>query len=1113
MMRIWKCLLGGVLLLILNSSMMWAQATAQISGSVRDQTGAVLPGVEVTATQTETGIARMTVTNENGTYVLPNLVTGPYRLEASLPGFRTFIQTGIVLQVNSNPVINAVLEVGQVTEQVEVQANVSQVETRSTAVGQVIENERILELPLNGREVTDLIVLSGAAVQTAKADTTSWQGGRAISVAGGLDFGVSYSLDGALHNNVYDGTQMPMPFPDALQEFKVEASGRSAAGGTRGSGGQVNAVTRSGTNDFHGDAFWFVRNYKFNARNFFAAERDNLKRNQYGATLGGPVAKNKLFFFGGYQGTNTRSASATLFQFVPTRAMLAGDFRDFASAACNSGRAVTLRDPFVNNQINPALFSRPALNMAATFPAAVDPCGRSNYGATQKLDERQFVTKVDYQASDKHSLFGRYLGATFDLPAPYELSKNVLSTADVTGLSGQGFDNFAQSYAVGSTYLLGPTAVNAFRMSVNRTRILRAGAHFWSAPSMGVKGYSEVDDHALLQVTGGASLSLGARADSNFTTTAYQLGDDLSFLKGNHQMVVGANIAHWRTLQRAHTQDVGRYRFDGGFTGLGMADFLLGRLKGLDQQQPVQWSSRQTYLAAYLADTWQAKPRLSLTYGVRYEPFITLRITEGAVYHFDVERFRRGIRSTVYPNAVPTVPAGLYYPGDPGFPPGTQPVFNRLGLFAPRVGLAWDVQGDGRTSVRASYGLAYDFSGSISFGGSSSAPPWGFDTTLESPAGGLEDPWRDYPGGIPFPLDRSIPRFKEGATYYYTATQHAMPPSVQNWNLSIQQQLPASFVISTTYIGSNATHLWTREAVNDGVFVPGNGDANGRCFLNGQAVPFRVNAGAACSTNNNLQDRRSMSLIDPVEGRFYNRLSARTDGGTRQYHGLLTSVQRQAARGINVGMNYTWSHCIGDDPTGNDTGVGGTGFLVPGDRRRDRASCNGDRRHLFNATAVLSTPQFANPTMRAVASGWRVSGIYRRTSGQYLTVLTGRDLLLTGQAGNQRVNQLLEDPYGDRNSLDNFLNANAFAQPATGAPGNIGRNTVEGPRTWQFDMALSRAFQVKESQRVELRIEAFNVTNSLIRQNPNTSFASNLFGRITSAEDPRIMQFALKYSF
>jgi hypothetical protein len=1102
-----KYLFSGILLFIVNCSTIWAQATAQISGLVRDQTGAVLPGVEVAATNTGTGIARSTTTNENGFYILPNLVVGPYQLEASLPGFRTFRQTGVVLQVNSNPVINPVLEVGQVTEQVEVQANISQVETRSTAVGQVIENERILELPLNGREVTDLIVLSGAAVQTAEADTTSWQGGRAISVAGGLDFGVAYSLDGALHNNVYDGTQMPMPFPDALQEFKVEASGRSASGGTRGSGGQVSAVTRSGTNDFHGDTFWFVRNYKFNARNFFASERDSLKRNQYGAALGGPIARNRLFFFGGYQGTNTRSDPGTNFQFVPTAAMLAGDFRDFASPACNSGRQITLRAPFVNNQIDPGLFSRPALNMAATFPKAEDPCGRSTYGAVEKRDEMQFVSKVDLQATSEHSMFGRYMATTLNLPIPYSLSNNVLVTGQ------QGFNNLAQSYALGSTYLLGPSTVNAFRLSVNRTRILRAGAHFWSAPKMGVKGYSEVNDHALVAVTGGGGFSLGARADSSFSTTAYQIGDDLSFLKGNHQVTLGTNIAHWRTVQRAHTQDVGRYRFDGSFTGLGMADFLTGRLKGLDQQQPVQWSSRQTYVAAYAADTWQAMPRLSVNYGLRWEPFITLRITEGAVYHFDIDRFRQGIRSKTYPNAVPTVPAGLYYPGDPGFPPGTQPVFNKWGLLAPRVGFAWDVMGDGRTSVRASYGIAYDFSGSISFGGSSSSPPWGFDTTIESPAGGLEDPWRDYPGGIPFPLDRSIPRFKEGATYYYTANQHGNPPSVQNWNFSIQRQLTADLVVSGTYLGSQTTHLWTREAVNDGVFIPGVGNANGNCFLNGRAVPFTVRPGTDCSTSGNLQSRRVLSLIDPVEARFFNRLSARTDGGTQQYHGLLVSVQRNAARGVNVGMNYTWSHCLGDDPTANASGVGGTGFLDPNDRRRDRGNCESDRRQILNATAVLSTPQFANPTLRTLATGWRLSGIYRWSTGPYLTILTGRDRLLSGQAGNQRVNQVLADPYGNQESLNNFLNVAAFAQPDIGTTGNTGRNAFEGPATWQFDLALSRAFQWKETQRMELRIEAFNVTNSLIRENPNTSFASNIFGQVNSAADPRVMQFALKYSF
>src|SRR5262245_29237312 len=337
-----------VLVWALTATSAWAQATAQISGTVRDQSGAVLPGVEVTATQTSTGISRSTVSNETGAYLMPNIPVGPYRLEATLPGFRTFIQTSIVLQVNDSLVVNPVLEVGQVSEQVEVTANAAQVETRSTAVSQVIENQRILELPLNGRQVTDLITLSGAAVKIADGSNQSMPGGVLISIAGGLSMGVGYSLDGAMHSDPYEGANHPMPFPDALQEFKVEASGLSANSGMR-SGGSVNAVTKSGTNQFHGDLFEFVRNYEFNARNFFAALRDSLKRNQYGGTFGGPIRQNKLFFFGGYQGTKTRSDPGTTFSFVPTAAMLNGDFRTFASPACNGGRQINLSAPFVNN--------------------------------------------------------------------------------------------------------------------------------------------------------------------------------------------------------------------------------------------------------------------------------------------------------------------------------------------------------------------------------------------------------------------------------------------------------------------------------------------------------------------------------------------------------------------------------------------------------------------------------------------------------------------------------------------------------------------------------------------------------------------------------------------
>src|SRR5262245_26488711 len=444
MKRVITALSIGVLFCLITCADVWAQATAQITGSVKDQSGAVLPGADVTVTRTDTGITRSTITNETGAYVLPNLPVGPYRLEAALPGFRTYAQTGIVLQVNSNPQINVQLEVGQVAETVEVQANATLVETRSTGVGQVIENERILELPLNGRQATDLVVLAGAAVQTGRAGSQSMQGGVTISVAGGLDSGVTYQLDGAMHNNPYDGTNLPLPFPDALQEFKVEASGMSAQNGMH-SGGAVNAVTKQGTNEIHGSAFEFVRNYLFNARNYFALSRDSLKRNQFGGTLGGPVVPNKLFFFGGYQGTTTRSDPGDTIRFVPTAAMLGGDFTTITSPACNAGRQINLSAPFVNNRIDPALFSRAAVNISNKLPKVQDPCGKITYGLLQKPNETQTLGRVDYQRSANNSIFGRYMATTFKSPPPYNFSSNILTTTQ------GGFDNLAQSYALGDT--------------------------------------------------------------------------------------------------------------------------------------------------------------------------------------------------------------------------------------------------------------------------------------------------------------------------------------------------------------------------------------------------------------------------------------------------------------------------------------------------------------------------------------------------------------------------------------------------------------------------------------------------------------------------------------
>jgi hypothetical protein len=1108
------CVVSFVLVTTICDSV-WAQARAQISGTVRDESGAVLPGVEIIATQTETGIARSVVTNETGSYVLPDLAVGPYRFEAALPGFRTFVQTGIVLQVNGSPVVNPILSVGQVADHVEVEANAALVETRGAAVGQVIENERILELPLNGRQVTDLIALSGAAVQTAVANTGTWLEGVLISIAGGQSFGVMYSLDGAMHNNIYEGSQMPMPFPDALQEFKVEESGSSAAGGTRGSGGSVSAVTKSGTNDLHGDAFEFVRNYIFNARNFFAAQRDSLKRNQYGGTLGGPVKQNKLFFFGGYQGTQIRTNPATTIAYVPTTATLAGDFTAFASPACNAGKPTALKGAFVNNQIDPALFSKAAVDIAGRLPKATDECGTNTYGIAQNHDDWQAVGKVDYQLSAKQSMFGRYLAAKANIPHPYTLTGNILTT------NAYGFDNFAQSFALGSTYLLDNATINSFRVGFNRVAARRVEVDFFGPTDVGIKNYSAVPHMMGLTVSGGFSLASGNGAGT-FRPTGYQIGDDVSLARGNHQMTFGANITHWRTTIRSDRASLGMYAFNGAATGLGMSDFLMGALTTLTQGSRAEWSSRQSYVGAYITDVWKTTSKLTLSYGLRWEPFLPLHLTEGAVYSYSDDRFLKGIKSTAVPNG----PAGLYFPGDPGFPKNAA-INKKWKYLAPRVGLAWDPRGDGKTSIRSAYGIAYDFSGSSSFGGSASSPPWGLNVTLQSPAGGLEDPWRDFPGGIPVPyaFNPHAARFTPSATFYTTAKYDMSEPMIQTWNLSVQRQIPANLLVSASYLGSKSTHLWVQNQINRAVYFPG-APVNGVCTSGGYVL--RTTA-ATCSTTSNTDLRRRLSLLNPQEGQYISSLSVREDSGNQSYNGLLLSIQRRATRGVNISANYTWSHCLGLKATANASGTGGGGYLDPNDRNFDRGNCDSDRRQLFNLTTVAETPRFANPTMRVVMTGWRLSGIYKKSTGAYLTPLTGLDRVLSGFAGNQRPNQILENPYGDRNS-SNYLNPKAFAQPDPGTIGNMRTANIVGLGTWQFDLALARTFGVREGQKLELRAEAFNVLNGVVRADPGTvggsvtftanttdpnglSINSNTFGQIKSAYDPRIIQFAIKYVF
>ncbi len=1096
MTRILRVCAIGAQIVLLTGAAAWAQATAQFSGTVRDQSGGVLPGVTVTVTQTDTGLTRTIVTDENGAYVLPNLPTGPYRLEVSLQGFRTYVQTGLVLQVAASPTINAVLAVGSLEETVSVEAATPLVDVRSAGISEVVENERIVELPLQGRQVTDLIVLAGAAVQAGVASARSITGGVAVAVAGGQGASVAYLLDGAMHNNPHDNLNLPLPFPDALQEFRVATSGLSAESGMH-TGASVNAVTKSGTNAFHGNLFEFLRDKRFNATAPFAAlgpggkrRDDGLRRDQFGGTLGGPIVADRLFFFGAYQGTRLKQTPTDNLAYVPTAAMMAGDFTAFASPACNSGRQITLRAPFVNNRINPALFSPAAVKTVAKLPSTTDPCGEIRYGLPGNGKEGQTVARVDFQWSANRTLFGRYMATFEKRPPPYSQTDNILTT------SVAGRDTLAQSLALGDTTVFGSNGVNSLRVVFNRTAVDRSNPPFLDPYSVGSDLYTYDPGHTVIAVTTGFNISGGTAATGLFETNSYQVSDDLTLVRGRHQMAIGANVAYWESDQRTHARSGGNWTFSGQITGLGIADFMAGRVSVLEHGGPILMDMTQLYMGTYAQDTWRATDRVTVNAGLRWEPFFGQKMLNNAISNFSLDAFRQGAKSTVYRNA----PAGLSYTGDPGFPDGQTGMDTQWRNFSPRVGIAWDMTGDGRMALRSSYSLAYTFPIAEFQLHHVAAPPFASLIRLEDPPGGFDNPYRHL-GGDPHPVvasaDVQFPPY--GA--FGAVDRDINSPRVQSWNVTIERQLGTDWGVSASYLGTYSDRFWNKLALNPGVFL-----GLGPCTLNGVFY-------ASCTNNANVNERRQLSLENPKEGRLIGTLDKFVDISTQSYRGLKLSMRRRATNGVSLSGNYTWAYCFGDViSVGFEQPAGG--FSDPDNPHADRGNCASNRTHIANLTAGVETPQFASPVLRALVSGWRAAGILSARSGDWLTVTAGRVGYNGQRLQQRRADQVSDDVYGD-GTLLNYLNRAAFAQPALDAAvGNHVTNSILGPAYWTVDLALSKLVPLAGSQNVELRVEAFNLLNQLNWGAPNTNFASGTFGRITSqAGSPRIIQFGVKYGF
>ena len=803
--------------------------TAQISGSIRDASGASVPDATIKVTQTATGATRTANSGTDGGYVLANLPTGPYLLEVTKDGFNKYVQTGIVLQVGTSPTVEVALQTGSISTQVSVEAQALQVETRTNSIGQVVDNARIMEMPLNGRDVHQLIFLAGMANFPGTAGLNSVRNYPTVvvTVAGGTPDAVAYNLDGVVHQDPYNNLSLPLPFPDAVQEFKVEWNAIPPQYGYH-STATVNTITKSGTNQFHGDLFEFLRNRNLNANDYFNnavnRPRDTLKRNQFGGTVGGPIRKDKLFFFGGYQRTSLRSDGTQQTAFIPTVAMTQGDFSAIKTplpASLGFG---------ANNQISVSKLNPVALNIMKTMPAVTDPTGRTPFALVANQDEDLYVGKVDYQINSQQSFFVRFLSAKLNQSSTYD-GKNPLS------INNYGINDLDYGFALGHSWVATPNVVNSLHVGVNRTNVAKTNDNYKSFADLGAN-VSPLAGSIISLTAGTSFFAIGGPAAApgvSHNGPLWSLGDDVNWVKGSHQIGFGGSFYHQQLnyWSGGGVNASGAATFDGGVTGNNLADFMLGltsTANGWSQGTLYGFYSRQTYQALYIQDSWKVNSRLTLNYGVRWEPYTAVyQQSSHQALHFDPALFTQNVRSSYYQNA----PAGLVFSGDPQYSCGNSFNCPKWNKFFPRVGLAWDPMGNGRMTIRAAYGMLGDRMSMLSLSQEQFGAPFG--STISVPGANLTNPWANFAGGAGGLLPAgqnplailaaqsgfgyaapNVP-FITAGSYVSSPLSDFKPTYMNQWNVSIQKQVGQNWLLSANYLGNNTIHMVSETNVNPAI--------------------------------------------------------------------------------------------------------------------------------------------------------------------------------------------------------------------------------------------------------------------------------------------------------
>lgn len=1031
-------------------------------GTVTDSSGAAVAGVNVHIVRTDQPLERDVITDEHGNFLAPQIPFGAYRLEFNKTGFQKVIHGDINLSAGQSLRIDAVMTVGSVSETVNVDSKVAQVDTATANVGSTIFGTQVQELALNTRSFTQLMTLQ-PGVNSTQAQQPGFGSNTSVpfSFNGSQTSSNNWTLDGGRNIDTYNGNNLSIVNLDAIAEVRIERNAYSAEYG-RNSGGQVNVITKSGTNEIHGSLFEFFRNDKLDARNFFAASRPKNRYNNFGGTVGGPIVKNKMFFFLSneyrriYQNTGVRTG------IVPTDAQIAGNFGN-----------IPIKDPagipYPNNQIPQSQIDPNAVALIRTFYARPTPGfsqGNLNYTSSEPdgTKYRSALARFDYNISPNLQFFARWNIDSTRLLSPYGL----FATSNVMPyVADSDQSHIMRLWNASLSWVVSPSKVNQLTVASYEPSLAIStspNASRGRAPGLNIPTvYNSQTDSSgfipsLTLANGYAPIAINW--PQNIGGYTYEIIDNFSWVKGRHTIKIGGSIDMEEKAQNnSNPNNNGTFNFNGGVTGDSLADFLIGRaFQYQENSAHVFGRSRWTNYSLYAQDQFRATNRLSLTFGLRWEFFQPEKDNDGLFSIFLPQLFDRSKAAVVLPSNGQIVTGtenygnGLAISGTPQNPFGNAAFNSTYNTFAPRVGFSYAVNKASTTVVRGGFGMFHDrwsqFVSSLRNNYPFNQNAQIFSTELSNPGLGER---RLFPIGLT----------------NFTSLWNI--PYLMKWSLGVQHQLPAELLLDVSYVGSRGVALLRTRDINQPV-------ANART--------------------------ENVNFLRPYPG--FGAITSYETSGLSNYHSLQASLTRRFSNGFSFQGSYTWSRTIDNAVTPLNSYAANA---------MERAVSSFDRTHVAVFSYVYELPFAKNATglTKHLLQGWQISGINSFQSGNPLTITVPGDPARVGISNQQRPDIIA--PITMDETQTRWFSTSSFATPAAGTFGNAGRGILRGPGINNWDVSFSKRTQIYERLMLQFRAEFFNLLNHTQWANVGTSFGAATFGQVTTARDPRITQLGLRLLF